>query len=130
MRGLESTNLGCLQKDLEAPQNEEKERKMEYESEREMAIAYRMHNKGYDIGYIAATLDESEQTIEQWIYDEDRDRGREEGMQLLAQVALMLLEEERYEDLKKLGDERFRDQVIEEYEEKKKQEEAGAPEPR
>lgn len=106
------------------------ERKMEYESEREMAIAYRMHNKGYDIGYIAATLDESEQTIEQWIYDEDRDRGREEGMQLLAQVALMLLEEERYEDLKKLGDERFRDQVIEEYEEKKKQEEAGAPEPR
>lgn len=130
MRGLESTNLGCLQKDLEAPQNEEKERKMEYESEREMAIAYRMHNKGYDIGYIAATLDESEQTIEQWIYDEDRDRGREEGMQLLAQVALMLLEEERYEDLKKLGDERFRDQVIEEYEEKKKQEETGAPEPR
>lgn len=103
---------------------------MEYESEREMAIAYRMHEKGYDNGYIAATLDESEQTIEQWIYDEDRDRGREEGMQLLAQVALMLLEEERYEDLKKLGDERFRDQVIEEYEEKKKQEETGAPEPR
>lgn len=95
---------------------------MEYESEREMAIAYRMHNKGYDIGYIAATLDESEQTIEQWIYDEDRD----EGMQLLAQVTLMLLEEERYEDLKKLGDERFRDQVIEEYEEKKKQEEKQA----
>lgn len=103
---------------------------MEYESDREKAIAYRMYNKGYDIGYIAATLDESEQTIEQWIYDEDRDRGREEGMQLLAQVALMLLEEERYEDLKKLGDERFRDQVIEEYEEKKKQEETGAPEPR
>lgn len=51
-------------------------------------------------------------------------------MQLLAQVALMLLEEERYEDLKKLGDERFRDQVIEEYEEKKKQEETGASEPR
>ena len=41
---------------------------MEYESEREMAMAYRMHNKGYDIGYIAATLNESEQTIEQWIY--------------------------------------------------------------
>lgn len=102
---------------------------MEYESEREMAIAYRMHNKGYDIGYIAATLDESEQTIEQWIYqDEDRARGREEGMQLLAQVALMLLDEERYEDLKKLGDERFRDQVIEEYE--KKKEETGTPEPR
>lgn len=40
---------------------------MEYESEREMAIAYRMHNKGYDIGYIAATLNESEQTIEQSI---------------------------------------------------------------
>ena len=128
MRGLERTNLGCLQKDLEAPQNEEKERKMEYESEREMAIAYRMHNKGYDIGYIAATLDESEQTIEQWIYDEDRDRGREEGMQLLAQVALMLLEEERYEDLKRLGDEQFRDRAIKEYE--KKQEETGTPEPR
>lgn len=105
---------------------------MEYESDREKAIAYRMHNKGYDIGYIAATLDESEQTIEQWIYDEDRDRGREEGMQLLAQVALMLLEEERYEDLKKLGDEHFRDQTIKEYEEyeKKKQEETGTPEPR
>ncbi len=119
----------ACRKDLKAPQREEKERKMEYESEREMAIAYRMHNKGYDIGYIAATLDESEQTIEQWIYDEDRARGREEGMQLLAQVALMLLDEERYEDLKKLGDERFRDQVIEEYE-KKKQEETGTPEPR
>lgn len=50
-------------------------------------------------------------------------------MQLLAQVALMLLDEERYEDLKKFGDERFRDQVIEEYE-KKKQEETGTPEPR
>lgn len=105
---------------------------LEYESDREKAIAYRMHNKGYDIGYIAATLDESEQTIEQWIYDEDRDRGREEGMQLLAQVALMLLDEERYEDLKRLGDEQFRDQAIKEYEEyeKKKQEETGAPEPR
>ena len=103
---------------------------MEYESDREKAIAYRMHNKGYDIGYIAATLDESEQTIEQWIYDEDRDRGREEGMQLLAQVALMLLEEQRYDDLKRLGDEVFRNQTIEEYEEKKKQEETGASEPR
>lgn len=102
---------------------------LEYESDREKAIAYRMHNKGYDIGYIAATLDESEQTIEQWIYDEDRDRGREEGMQLLAQVALMLLEEQRYEDLKRLGDEQFRDEAIKEYE-KKKQEETGAPEPR
>ena len=102
---------------------------MEYESDREKAIAYRMHNKGYDIGYIAATLDESKQTIEQWIYDEDRDRGREEGMQLLAQVALMLLEEQRYEDLKRLGDEQFRDEAIKEYE-KKKQEETGTPEPR
>lgn len=102
---------------------------LEYESDREKAIAYRMHNKGYDIGYIAATLDESEQTIEQWIYDEDRDRGREEGMQLLAQVALMLLEEQRYDDLKRLGDEAFRNQAIKEYE-KKKQEETGAPEPR
>ena len=102
---------------------------MEYESEREKAIAYRMHEKGYENWYIAATLDESKQTIEKWIYDEDRDRGREEGMQLLVQVALMLLEEERYEDLKKLGDEQFRDQAIEEYE-KKKQEETGTPEPR
>lgn len=103
---------------------------MEYESDREKAIAYRMHNKGYDIGYIAATLDESKQTIEQWIYDEDRDRGREEGMQLLAQVALMLLDEERYEDLKKLGDEQFRDRAIEEYEKKKEQEKTGTSEPR
>lgn len=103
---------------------------MEYESEREMAIAYRMHNKGYDIGYIAATLDESEQTIEQWIYDEDRARGREEGMQLLAQVALMLLDEERYADLKRLGDEAFRNQAIEEYEKKKEQEKTGTSEPR
>lgn len=102
---------------------------LEYESDREKAIAYRMHNKGYDIGYIAATLDESEQTIEQWIYDEDRDRGREEGMQLLAQVALMLLDEERYGDLKRLGDEQFRNQAIEEYE-KKKKEETGTSEPR
>lgn len=102
---------------------------LEYESDREKAIAYRMHEKGYEDWYIAVTLDESKQTIEKWIYDEDRDRGREEGMQLLAQVALMLLEEERHEDLKKLGDERFRDQVIEEYE-KKKQEETGTPEPR
>lgn len=50
-------------------------------------------------------------------------------MQLLAQVALMLLEEQRYEDLKRLGDEQFRDEAIKEYE-KKKQEETGAPEPR
>lgn len=117
---------------------------MEYESEREKAIfeqgleegrlqkkreiAYHMHDKGYENWYIAAMLDESKQTIEQWIYDEDR----EVGMQLLAQVALMLLDEERYEDLKKLGDEHFRDQAIKEYEEyeKKKKEEAGAPEPR
>lgn len=102
---------------------------MEYESDRDKAIAYRMHEKGYENWYIAVTLDESEQTIEQWIYDEDRDRGREEGMQLLAQVALMLLEEQRYEDLKRLGDEQFRDEAIKEYE-KKKQEETGAPEPR
>lgn len=101
---------------------------MEYESDRdrEKAIAYRMHEKGYDIWYIAVTLDESKQTIEKWIYDEDR----EAGMQLLAQVALMLLDEERYEDLKRLGDEQFRNQAIEEYEEKKKQEETGTPEPR
>lgn len=105
---------------------------MEYESDRDKAIAYRMHEKGYENWYIAVTLDESEQTIEQWIYDEDRDRGREEGMQLLAQVALMLLDEERYEDLKRLGDEQFRDQAIKEYEEyeKKKQEETGTSEPR
>ena len=103
---------------------------LEYESDREKAIAYRMHNKGYDIGYIAATLDESEQTIEQWIYDEDRDKGREEGMQLLAQVALMLLDEERYEDLKRLGNEQFRNQSIEEYEKKKEQEKTGTSEPR
>lgn len=91
-------------------------------------IAYRMHEKGYDTWYIAVILDESKQTIEKWIYDEDR----EAGMQLLAQVAQMLLEEQRYEDLKRLGDEHFRDQAIKEYEEyeKKKQEETGAPEPR
>lgn len=115
---------------------------MEYENEREKAIfeeglkegqlqkkkeiAYRMHEKGYEIWYIAAILDESKQTIEKWIYDEDR----EAGMQLLAQVALMLLEEQRYDDLKRLGDEAFRNQTIEEYEEKKKQEETGASEPR
>lgn len=103
---------------------------MEYESDRDKAIAYRMHEKGYENWYIAVTLDESKQTIEQWIYDEDRDRGREEGMQLLAQVALMLLDEQRYDDLKRLGDEQFRNQAIEEYEEKKKQEETGTPEPR
>ena len=73
---------------------------------------------------------ESESTIERWIYEENWNRGREEGMQLLAQVALMLLEEEKYEDLKRLGDEQFRNQAIEEYEEKKKQEETGTPEPR
>lgn len=119
---------------------------MEYKNEREKAIfeegieegklqmkkerAYRMHEMGYENWYIAVTLDESKQTIEQWIYDEDRDRGREEGMQLLAQVALMLLDEQRYDDLKRLGDEQFRNQAIEEYEEKKKQEETGTPEPR
>lgn len=121
---------------------------MKYESEREKAIfeeglkegqlqkkkeiAYHMHEKCYESGYIAEILNESEHTVEQWIYDEDRARGREEGMQLLAQVALMLLEEQRYEDLKRLGDEHFRDQTIKEYEEyeKKKQEETGTPEPR
>lgn len=88
-------------------------------------IAYHMHDKGYENWYIAAMLDESKQTIEQWIYDEDR----EAGMQLLAQVALMLLDEERYADLKRLEDEEFRNQAIKEYE-KKKQEETGTPEPR
>lgn len=118
---------------------------MEYKNEREKAIfeegieegklqmkkerAYRMHEMGGANWRIAQILGESESTIERWIYEENWNRGREEGMQLLAQVALMLLEEERYEDLKKLGDERFRDQVIEEYE-KKKQEETGTPEPR
>lgn len=102
---------------------------MEYESDRDKAIAYRMHEKGYENWYIAVTLDESKETIERWIYEEDR----EAGMQLLAQVALMLLEEQRYDDLKRLGDEQFRDQVIQEYEEKeekKKKEEAGTSEPR
>ena len=90
-------------------------------------IAYRMHEKGYEIWYIAAILDESKETIERWIYEEDR----EAGMQLLAQVALMLLEEQRYDDLKRLGDEQFRDQVIQEYEEKEEQkEEPGTSEPR
>lgn len=80
---------------------------MEYESDGEIKErAYRMHEMGGANWRIAQILGESESTIEKWIYDEDRDRGREEGMQLLAQVALMLLEEERYEDLKKLGDER------------------------
>lgn len=98
---------------------------MEYESDRDKAIAYRMHEKGYENWYIAVTLDESKQTIERWIYEEDR----EAGMQLLAQVALMLLE--RYDDLKRLGDEQFRDQVIQEYEEKEeKKEETGTSEPR
>lgn len=103
---------------------------MEYESDRDRAIAYRMHEKGYENWYIAVTLDESESTIERWIYEENWNRGREEGMQLLAQVALMLLEEQRYDDLKRLGNEQFRNQAIEEYEEKKKQEEIGTPEPR
>lgn len=121
---------------------------MKYESEREKAIfeeglkegqlqkkkeiAHRMHEKGYENWYIAVTLDESKQTIEKWIYAEDRDRDREAGMQLLAQVAVMLLDEKRYEDLKRLGDEHFRDQAIKEYEEyeKKKQEETGTLEPR
>lgn len=99
---------------------------MEYESDRDKAIAYRMHEKGYENWYIAVTLDQSKQTIEKWIYDEDR----EAGMQLLAQVALMLLNEERYEDLKKLGDEQFRDRAIEEYEKKKEQEKTSTSEPR
>lgn len=115
---------------------------MEYENERERAIfeeglkegqlqkkkeiAYRMHEKGYENWYIAAILDESKQTIEKWIYDEDR----EAGMQLLAQVALMLLDEQRYEDLKRLGNEQFRNQSIEEYEKKKEQEKTGTSEPR
>lgn len=119
---------------------------MKYESEREKAIfeeglkegqlqkkkeiAYHMHEKDYAIQYIAEILDESKQTIEQWIYEADWNRGREEGMQLLAQVALMLLDEERYEDLKKLGDEQFRDRAIEEYEKKKEQEKTGTSEPR
>lgn len=109
---------------------------MEYKNEREKAIfeeglkegqlqkkkeiAYRMHEKGYEIWYIAAILDESKQTIEKWIYAEDR----EAGMQLLAQVALMLLNEQRYEDLKRLGDEEFRNQAIKEYEKKKQEETA------
>ena len=97
---------------------------MEYESDRDKAIAYRMHEKGYENWYIAVTLDESKETIERWIYEEDR----EAGMQLLA---LMLLEEQRYDDLKRLGDEQFRDQVIQEYEEKEeKKEETGTSEPR
>lgn len=94
-------------------------------------IACHMHEKGYAIQYIAEILDESESTIERWIYEENWNRGREAGMQLLAQVALMLLDEERYEDLKRLGDEQFRDQVIQEYEEKEeKKEETGTSEPR
>lgn len=118
---------------------------MECKNEREKAIfeegieegklqmkkerAYRMHEMGGANWRIAQILGESESTIERWIYEENWNRGREEGMQLLAQVALMLLEEERYEDLKRLGNEQFRNQSIEEYE-KKKQEETGTPEPR
>lgn len=91
-----------------------------------------MHEKCYESGYIAEILNESEHTVEKWIYEADWNRGREEGMQLLAQVAVMLLDEERYEDLKRLDDEAFRNQAIKEYEEyeKKKQEETGTPEPR
>lgn len=92
-------------------------------------ITYRMHKKGYANQYIAEILDESISTIERWIYEKNWNRGREEGMQLLAQVALMLLDEQRYEDLKRLGDEEFRNQAIEEYE-KKKKEETGTSEPR
>lgn len=119
---------------------------MEYKNEREKAIfeegieegklqmkkerAYRMHEMGGANWRIAEILGESISTIERWIYEKNWNRGREEGMQLLAQVALMLLDEERYEDLKRLGDEAFRNQAIEEYEEKKKQEETGTPEPR
>lgn len=114
---------------------------MKYESEREKAIfeqgleegrlqkkkdiACHMHEKGYEDWYIAVTLDESKQTIEKWIHDEDR----EAGMQLLAQVAVMLLDEQRYEDLKRLEDEEFRNQAIEEYEKKKKKG-TGTSEPR
>lgn len=102
---------------------------MEYESEREIKErAYRMHEMGGANWRIAQILGESESTIERWIYEENWNRGRKEGMQLLAQVALMLLNEERYEDLKRLGDEAFRNQAIEEYE--VKQEETGTPEPR
>ena len=95
-------------------------------------IAYRMHEKGYANQYIAEILDESISAIERWIYEKNWNRGREEGMQLLAQVALMLLEEQRYEDLKRLGDEQFRDRAIKEYEEyeKKEQEKTGTSEPR
>lgn len=111
----------ACRKDLEASQNEEKERKMEYESDGEIKErAYRMHEMGGANWRIAQILGESESTIERWIYEGNWNRGREEGMQLLAQVALMLLDEQRYEDLKKLGNEQFRNQAIEEYEEKKK----------
>ena len=118
---------------------------MEYENEKEKVIfeeglkegqlqkkkeiAYRMHKKCYESGYIAEILNESEHTVEKWIYEANWNRGREEGMQLLAQVAVMLLDEQRYEDLKRLGDEEFRNQAIEEYE-KKKKEEIGTSEPR
>lgn len=119
---------------------------MECKNEREKAIfeegieegklqmkkerAYRMHEMGGANWRIAQILGESESTIERWIYEENWNRGREEGMQLLAQVALMLLDEERYEDLKRLGDEQFRDRAIEEYEKKKEQEKTGTSEPR
>lgn len=105
---------------------------MEYESDGEIKErAYRMHEMGGANWRIAQILGESESTIERLIYEENWNRGREEGMQLLAQVALMLLEEQRYDDLKRLGDEQFRDQVIQEYEEKEeKKEETGTSEPR
>lgn len=119
---------------------------MEYKNEREKAIfeegieegklqmkkerAYRMHEMGGANWRIAEILGESISTIERWIYEKNWNRGREEGMQLLAQVALMLLEEERYEDLKRLGNEQFRNQSIEEYEKKKEQEKTGTSEPR
>lgn len=119
---------------------------MEYKNEKEKAIfeegieegklqmkkeiAYHMYEMGGANWRIAEILGESESTIERWIYEENWNRGQEEGMQLLAQVAVMLLDEERYEDLKRLDDEAFRNQAIKEYEEyeKKKQEETGTPE--
>lgn len=52
---------------------------MEYESDGEIKErAYRMHEMGGANWRIAQILGESESTIEKWIYDEDRDRGREE----------------------------------------------------
>lgn len=109
---------------------------MEYKNEKEKAIfeegieegklqmkkeiAYHMYEMGGANWRIAEILGESESTIERWIYEENWNRGQEEGMQLLAQVAVMLLDEERYEDLKRLDDEAFRNQAIKEYEEYEK----------